>query len=83
MSLHLEVSPQTEKLFAAAAAERGVDISTLFEQMVSERFASDEKMASGKMITFGMFPELAGLELDDFKIAEFHGDDDDGLDWTP
>jgi hypothetical protein len=27
----------------------------------------------------GDFPDL---DLDDFKIAEFHGDPDDGLDWS-
>jgi len=33
--------------------------------------------ASGKMITQGMFPQLAGIEDEDFKIAEYHMEDDD------
>lgn len=35
-----------------------------------------------RLMTFGMFPELQGLTDEDFKAAEFHGDPDDGLDWT-
>lgn len=34
-----------------------------------------------KFITKGMFPQLAEIADDDFKIAEFHGDADDGLSW--
>jgi hypothetical protein len=30
----------------------------------------------------GMFPELRGLTDEDLKSAEFHGDPDDGLDWS-
>jgi hypothetical protein len=36
-----------------------------------------------RMITFGMFADGARKSTDeDFKAAEFHGDDDDGLDWS-
>ena len=34
-----------------------------------------------KMIAKGMFPQLADITDEDFRIAEFHGDPDDGLDW--
>lgn len=40
------------------------------------------KAETGQMITFGMFPELSALTDEDFKAAEFHGDPDDGLDWS-
>ncbi len=32
---------------------------------------------SNKMITQGMFPQLAGIEEEDFKIAEYHMEYDD------
>ena len=40
-----------------------------------------DKAAAGRMITFGMFPELNALTDDDFKAAEFHGESDDGPEW--
>ena len=40
-----------------------------------------EKKPEGRMMTFGMFPELQALTDEDFKAAEFRGDGDDGLDW--
>ena len=36
----------------------------------------------GQMMTLGMFPQLRELTDEDFKAAEFHGDPDDGLDWS-
>lgn len=39
------------------------------------------KSQAGRMITFGMFPELNALTDEDFKAAEFHGDSDDGPEW--
>ncbi len=36
----------------------------------------------GQMIRQGMFPQLRDLTEEDFKAAEFHGDPDDGLDWS-
>ena len=35
----------------------------------------------GQMKVLGMFPELAGMSEADFRLAEFQGDPDDGLDW--
>jgi len=35
-----------------------------------------------KYMYFGMFQGEQDLALEDFKIAEFHGDADDGLDWN-
>lgn len=40
-----------------------------------------EPTKKGKMMRFGMFPQLLALTDEDFKAAEFHGDPDDGLDW--
>ncbi|MEM9946854.1 MAG: hypothetical protein AAF810_12425 [Cyanobacteria bacterium P01_D01_bin.36] len=36
------------------------------------------------MMTFGMFASKEGQEItmEDLKVAEFHGDDDDELDWS-
>lgn len=41
-----------------------------------------EKPAKGQMIRFGMFAGPIETTEEDFKRAEFHGDPDDGLDWT-
>lgn len=41
-----------------------------------------EPIKQGQMIRFGMFLELLALTDEDFKAAEFHGDPDDGLDWS-
>ena len=41
-----------------------------------------EKKPRGQMIRRGMFPQLQALTDEDFKAAEFHGDPDDGLDWS-
>jgi len=39
------------------------------------------KAQTGQMITFGMFSGPAETDEEDFRLAEFHGDSDDGLDW--
>ena len=36
----------------------------------------------GRMMYLGMFPIDRELTEEDFKMAEFHGDPDDGLDWS-
>lgn len=41
-----------------------------------------ESVKQGQMIRRGMFPQLLALTDEDFKAAEFHGDPDDGLDWS-
>ena len=41
-----------------------------------------EPAKTGQMMRFGMFPQLLALTDEDFKAAEFHGDPDDGLDWS-
>ncbi len=35
----------------------------------------------GEMMGLGMFAGPGQSTGEDFKLAEFHGDDDDGLDW--
>lgn len=42
----------------------------------------EEPVKQGQMIRKGMFPQLLALTDEDFKAAEFHGDPDDGLDWS-
>ena len=39
------------------------------------------KAAKGRMITFGMFAGPVETNEEDFRLAEFRGDPDDGLDW--
>jgi hypothetical protein len=36
MSLHLDVSPQAEARFTAAAQQKGIDPATLLERMISD-----------------------------------------------
>ena len=43
---------------------------------------ADEAPKPGQMIYRGMFKTDRDITEEDFKIAEFHGDPDDGLDWT-
>lgn len=52
--------------------------------ILEERPLPDSTQAgpSGGRIYFGMFPQLGDLTEEDFRAAEFHGDPDDGLDWT-
>jgi hypothetical protein len=40
------------------------------------------KPKNPQMITLGMFKGNHSTSEEDFKIAEFSGDDDDQLDWT-
>jgi hypothetical protein len=40
------------------------------------------KPKSPKMITLGMFKDDRQSTEEDFAIAEFHGDVEDGLDWS-
>ncbi len=51
------------------------------ESEVIITFVEPKPKPEGRMIRFGMFPELLALTDEDFKTAEFHGDPDDGLDW--
>lgn len=44
--------------------------------------SSRPEVQQGQMIWRGMFPQLLGLTDEDFAAAEFHGDPDDGLDWS-
>ena len=37
--------------------------------------------ATGRMITFGMFAGPIETTDEDFRMAEFHGDPDDELNW--
>ncbi len=45
-------------------------------------FVEAKPKEKGQMIQFGMLPGLLALTDEDFKAAEFHGDPDDGLDWS-
>lgn len=52
------------------------------ESEVIVTFVEAKPKPKGQMIRRGMFPELLALTDEDFKAAEFHGDPDDGLDWS-
>ena len=43
---------------------------------------ADKAPETGQMIYKGMFQTDHDITDEDFKIAEFHGDPDDGLDWS-
>jgi hypothetical protein len=42
----------------------------------------DEPVKKSTYIYEGMFPQLLDITDEDIKAAEFHGDPDDGLDWS-
>ena len=44
--------------------------------------ADEDKAPKPGQIYFGMFKTDRDITEEDFKIAEFHGDPDDGLDWS-
>ena len=41
-----------------------------------------EKPAQSRLIQYGMYAGPIETSEADFKLAEFHGDPDDGLDWA-
>ncbi len=43
---------------------------------------ADKTPKPGQIIYRGMFKTDRDITEEDFKIAEFHGDPDDGLDWS-
>lgn len=47
----------------------------------SEQTSVTSEPSRGQMIRLGMFAGLIETTEEDFKLAEFHGDPDDGLDW--
>ena len=63
------------------AADQKVRLIVLTEQANSEDPAGAGSRG-GAMISRGMFPQLQALTDADFRAAEFHGDPDDGLDWS-
>jgi hypothetical protein len=42
----------------------------------------DQPAIAPQYLTFGMFPVDRDLTDEDFKLAEFHGDPDDLLEWS-
>ncbi|MEL6468435.1 MAG: hypothetical protein AAFQ74_01800 [Cyanobacteria bacterium J06623_4] len=56
------------------------DTSSTYHERADRQFADEDRAT---MISFGMFANdhEASSEID-FKCAEFHGDPDDGLDWS-
>jgi hypothetical protein len=53
MTLHLEISPQTQARLAAAALVRGIDISTLIELLAVDYLPPVEVQASTEQGDFG------------------------------
>ena len=64
------------------AAGQRVRLIVLTPEENGEASPSTAGKGPGAMITLGMFPQLQALTEDDFRAAEFHGDPDDGLDWS-
>ncbi len=62
----------------------GLTASRVLVTFLPESNGSSPKAApkQGQMIYKGMFKTDRDLTEEDFKIAEFHGDPDDGLDWS-
>ena len=58
-----------------SAAIEGAEVTVM---QPGHSLESDEH----KPITFGMFRNWGVFDEEDFKAAEWHGDPDDGLDWT-
>jgi hypothetical protein len=86
MTLNIDFGPQVEAQLLAVATQNGIAPSELVKKVLVgdlPPLATTVMPRRGIMITQGMFPGLAGLTEDDFKVAEFHGDQDDGLDWNP
>ncbi|MBE9064555.1 hypothetical protein [cf. Phormidesmis sp. LEGE 11477] len=63
-----------------------VDVASREESAQSQTsppMSSELEDTPSQQIYFGMFAgEGEGATEEDFKSAEFHGDEDDGLDWT-
>jgi hypothetical protein len=82
MTLNIDFGPQVEAQLLAVAVHNGIAPSELVKKMLVGDLPPLPMTVvpqHGTMITQGMLPGLAGLIEDDFKIAEFHGDPDDGL----
>ena len=62
----------------ALTGERRVRVTFLGDEVTNDK----EKPAQGQMIWCGMFAGLIETTEEDFKAAEFHGDPDDGVDWS-
>lgn len=53
MTLHLEISPQTEARLSAAAHQRGIDISALIERLAVDYLPPVEAQVSTEQGDFG------------------------------
>jgi hypothetical protein len=63
----------------------GLKFSGRVRVVVSEEPGAGEVVAPphhGSYMYFGMFKSEGDITDEDFKAAEFHGDPDDGLDWS-
>jgi hypothetical protein len=45
-------------------------------------FLDDQEESTSQMMELGVFAGPIETSEEDFKLAEWHGDPDDGLDWT-
>jgi hypothetical protein len=52
------------------------------ESQVIVTFLEAKPKKTTKLISFGMFAGSQQSNEEDFKLAEFAGDSDDGLDWS-
>lgn len=70
-----EIARQAEKL-----AGKRVRLTILGDEWNGE--ASGDALCKERQMFFGMFRGDVEPTDEDFRSAEFHGDPDDGLDWT-
>jgi hypothetical protein len=61
----------------ALSGERRVRVMFLED----EPFVGGDRTAPAQQIRYGMFAGPTETTEADFRLAEFHGDSDDGLDW--
>lgn len=61
-------------------AELPTDISE--SQVIVTFLATKNRLQHPQMMTFGMFSGKNQSTEEDFRIAEFHGDKEDYLDWS-
>jgi hypothetical protein len=77
-----EVRERLEAMPMARDRHVRVVVSDDMREETEDVSLSPPAAGGGRMMTFGMFPQLKDITDEDIKSAEFHGDPDDGLDWS-
>lgn len=72
-----EIARQGDRL-----AGQHVRLTILHDEQTRAVHVAEDSGGAGTQIYFGMFPGAVEPTDEDFRSAEFHGDPDDGLDWS-